>query len=1197
MEQENLEKEKTENFNNFVHLHLHTEFSLLDGAAKIDKVVHKAKELGMPAIAMTDHGNMYGAISFYDKCVEEGIKPIFGCEFYVVDDINNKSQRGYAHLILLVKNEIGYKNISKLNTIAFEEGYYYKPRIDYNILEKYSEGLICLSACIIGDIPNYFLKGMDDEAYKLANRLKNMFAPGDFYIELMDHNIPQEKAVLPKLIKLAKDLNIKTVATNDVHYIEKEDWEAQDILLCVQMQANIDDPNRLRFDTQEFYFKTYEEMRELFDEESLLATLEIADKCNYKFDYGHYMYPKYEPEDGSTPMEFMRKLINEGMKTKYPNPTQEVLDRIEYELGVINQLGYIEYYLIVWDYINAARSMGIMVGPGRGSGAGSIVAYLIGITAIDPIKYGLFFERFLNPERVSAPDFDVDFEASRREEVVDYVKRKYGDDHICRIIIFGSMAAKNAIKDVGRVLQVPYSETDRITKAIPSSITRPNILEKAFGFYKAKPTDKDYGVDYSVPELVDIYNSSPDLKKVIDLAIKLEDMPRQTGIHACGVIIGGQPLDKAIPLAKNGDQITSQYVGAQLEHIGLLKMDFLGLMNLTDITYCSQYVKENYGIDINFDNCTYDDPKVFELIASGNTKAIFQLESSGFQKFMKDLQPNCLEDIVAGVSLYRPGPMDDIPTFVHNKHNPKDITYVDPRLEQVLDYTYGCIVYQEQVMKIVQVLAGYTLARADSVRKMMGKKKIKDIQKERQVFIHGCEATEKQSGVLGALKMGVPEDVANALWDKMEKFGSYAFNKSHAAAYAYVTYQTAYLKTYYEPEFLTAVLNNRISKIDEIKNYAAYAKSEGIEVLPPDVNQSNTMFTVKDKKIRFGLSALKNVGIGIIENLVNERNENGYFKDINDFITRMNKYGINKRLIESLILSGAMDCFGKTRSQLMRVYEDVMERAQVDKKGQQSGQFSFFDTILKEDKNAFVVNYPNIPEYTDTEKLKLEKQVAGIYLSGHPLDKYIKKFDDFNFNSTFFANKDNSEDIETEDDEFALLSNNIDIADGTKVNFGGIITEIKKLYTKRDNKEMAFVKVEDIYGTIEIMLFPKVYEKLKTKLVLDKMGTFTGKVSIREGENPSIILDDIEFWDEEKVENKVQGTAKVKTLYLKFDTTNENLQKAILSTLMDHRGVSPVIVKCSKTNQAYKLPVTVTYNNLLEYELLVNIPEDCIKYL
>ncbi len=1189
---------QTENKKNFVHLHLHTEFSLLDGAAKIDKVVHKAKELGMPAIAMTDHGNMYGAISFYDKCVEEGIKPIFGCEFYIVDDINNKSQRGYAHLILLVKNEIGYKNISKLNSIAFLDGYYYKPRIDYNLLEKYSEGLICLSACIVGDIPNYFLKGMDDEAYKLAERLKNMFAPGDFYIELMDHNLPQEKAVLPKLIKLAKDLNIKTVATNDVHYIEKEDWEAQDILLCVQMQANIDDPNRLRFDTQEFYFKTYEEMRKLFDEESLQTTLEIADKCNYKFEYGHYMYPKYVPEDGSTPMEYMRKLIDEGMKTKYPNPTKEVLDRIEYELGVISQLGYIEYYLIVWDYINAARKMGIMVGPGRGSGAGSIVAYLIGITAIDPIKYGLFFERFLNPERVSAPDFDVDFEASRREEVVDYVKRKYGDDHICRIVIFGSMAAKNAIKDVGRVLQVPYSETDRITKAIPSSITRPNILEKAFGFYKAKPTDKDYGVDYAVPELVDIYNSSPDLKRVVDLAIKLEDMPRQTGIHACGVIIGGQALDNVIPLAKNGDQITSQYVGAQLEHIGLLKMDFLGLMNLTDITYCTQYVKENYGIDIDFNKCTYDDPKVFELIASGNTKAIFQLESSGFQKFMKDLQPNCLEDIVAGVSLYRPGPMDDIPTFVHNKHNPKDITYVDPRLEQVLDYTYGCIVYQEQVMKIVQVLAGYTLARADSVRKMMGKKKIKDIQKERQVFIHGCEATEKQSGVLGALKMGVPEDVANALWDKMEKFGSYAFNKSHAAAYAYVTYQTAYLKTYYEPEFLTAVLNNRINKIDEIKNYAAYAKSEGIEVLPPDVNLSGVMFTVKDKKIRFGLSALKNVGIGIIENLVNERKENGYFKDINDFITRMNKYGINKRLIESLILSGAMDCFGKTRSQLMRVYEDVMERAQVDKKGQQAGQFSFFDTILKEDKNAFVVNYPNIPEYTDTEKLKLEKQVAGIYLSGHPLDKYIKKFEDFNFNSTFFAKNESEEDM-GEDDEFAKVNNDIGIADGTKVSFGGIISEIKKLYTKRDNKEMAFVKVEDIYGTIEIMLFPKVYEKLKPKLVVDKMGTFIGKVSLREGENPSIVLDDISFWDEEKQnENKSQQEqVKVKTLYLKFDTTNENLQKAILSTLMDHRGVSPVIVKCSKTNQAYKLPVTITYNNLLEYELLVNIPEDCIKYL
>lgn len=1195
---ENLENTELNKMkNNFVHLHLHTEFSLLDGAARIDNVVQRAKDYGMPAIAMTDHGNMFGAITFFDKCQEVGVKPIFGCEFYLCNDLTNKNSREYAHLILLVKNEIGYKNISKLNSIAFCEGFYYKPRIDYNTLEKYSEGLICLSACIAGDIPQYLLKGMDDEAYKLGLRLKNMFAEGDFYIEVQDHFLKEEKFVLPKLYELAKKLGVKTVATNDVHYIDKEDAEMQDILMCVQMQKSVNDPNRLKFDTDEFYFKTYEQMKELFDEESLHTSLEIADKCNYKFEYGHYMYPKYEPENGKTPMEFMRDLINEGLKKKYPNPSKEVLDRIEYELGVISKLGYIEYYLIVWDYINAAKKMGISVGPGRGSGAGSIVAYLIGITDIDPIKYGLFFERFLNPERVSAPDFDVDFEDSRREEVVDYVKQKYGEDHVCRIVIFGTMAAKNAIKDVGRVLQVPYSETDKITKAIPNTIKRPFILKKAFGFYKDidKVTGKE--IDYSVPELLDIYNSNPELKKVIDLAMKLEDMPRQTGIHACGVIIGGQALDKVIPLSKNGDDVASQYVGAQLEHIGLLKMDFLGLRNLSDIRLCIKYVKQNHGIDIDFDKCTYDDPKVFELISTGNTKAIFQLESQGFQKFMKDLKPNCLEDIVAGVSLYRPGPMDDIPTFVHNKHHPEDVTYVDPRLKDVLDYTYGCIVYQEQVMKIVQVLAGYTLARADSVRKMMGKKKVKDIQKERIVFINGCEATEKQSGVPGALKMGVKEDVANALWDKMEKFGSYAFNKSHAAAYSYVTYQTAYLKTYYEPEFLTAVLNNRITNIDEIKNYAAYAKAEGIEVLPPDVNLSESMFSVKDGKIRFGLSALKNVGLGIIDNLITERNNNGTFTDIADFINRMAKYGVNKRLIESLILSGAMDCFGKHRSQLMAVYEELVDRASKDKKVQNSGQFSMFDTILKQDSKLCNVDYPDKPEYLPAEKLKLEKQVSGIYISGHPLDKYAYKFNDYNFNSTFFMKEEDGAQVAEETNESE--EQEISIADGTKVTFGGIISEIKKLYTKRDNKEMAFLKVEDLYGTVDVMIFPKIFEKLKSKLEVDKMGTFTGKVSIRTGENPSITLDDVSFWSDEENQAKIEQQAKPKekTLYLKFDTTNETLKTEIIKLLESHKGLDKVVFYCSKTNQAFKLGISVNFNNLLEYELCGYIPEDCIKLI
>ncbi|MGN1208590.1 MAG: DNA polymerase III subunit alpha [Christensenellales bacterium] len=1199
---------------NFVHLHLHTEYSLLDGACRIKKVVKRAKELGMPALAMTDHGNMFGAINFFDACVDLDpkyfeqhgtpiVKPIFGCEFYLCNNLENKESREYAHLILLVKNEIGYKNISMLNTIAYEKGFYYKPRIDYNTLEKYSEGLICLSACLAGDIPQLLLKGFDEEAYKLGLRLKNMFAEGDFYIELQNHFLQDEIVILPKLKELAKKLGVKTVATNDAHYINKEDAELQDVLMCVAMKKFVDDPNRLKFGTDEFYFKTYEEMSELFSEEELATTLEIAEKCNYKFVYGNYLYPKYIPENGMSPYDFIRSLIDEGLKTKYPNPTKEVLDRIEYELGVISKLGYVEYYLIVWDYINAARNMGITVGPGRGSGVGSIVAYLIGITSVDPIKYGLIFERFLNPERVSAPDFDIDFQDNRREEVVDYVKRKYGEDHVCRIITFGTMAAKNAIKDVGRVLQVPYSETDKITKLIPSKVNgndvKDGVIEKVFGFYHPSEDAKDYGVDYAVPELVELYASDPRLKKVVDIAMKIEGMPRQTGTHACGVIIGGLPLEQVIPLSKNGDDIASQYEGQQLEHIGLLKMDFLGLANATDISKCIETIKELYGITIDFSKNTYDDPKVFELISSGNTLGLFQMESGGFQKFLKELKPNCLEDIIAAVAMYRPGPMDTIPTFVHNKYHPEDVTYVDARLEPILNNTYGCIVYQEQVMKIVQALAGYTLSRADSVRKMMGKKKVKEIQAERQVFLHGVESTAKQSGCLGAIKMGVPEDVANDLWDKMEKFGRYAFNKSHAAAYAYVAYQTAYLKCYYEPEFLTAVLNDRITKTDDLKTYAAYAKSEGIPVLPPDINLSESLFSTKDKKIRFGLSALKNVGFNIIDSIIEERTNNGHFVDIQDFIKRCYKFGLNKRVIESLIYSGAFDCFGVHRSQMINVYPNLLEQVSSVSKREATGQFSFFDTILKDDASLNKVEYPNIPEYDEQTKLKFEKEIVGIYISGHPLDKYINLFNEFNFNSSYLSKKSEDEDeneefVSDEIDELNLQENMIE--DGMTVVFGGIINEIKKTYTRKDNKEMAILTIEDLYGTIDVMAFPKVYAKVKNELEIDKIVKVVGKVNKRAGENTVIILEKIE--DIEAKQNKEEELQKPveklpeKKLYLRFDCTNEALQDEVLKILSNYIGETKVIIRCCKTNNLYQIPVSVNVSNALLYELYVQIGEN-----
>ena len=1200
---------------NFVHLHLHTEYSLLDGACRIKKVVKRAKELNMPAIAMTDHGNMFGAINFFDACVdldkkyfeEHGVpvvKPIFGCEFYVCSNLENKESREYAHLILLVKNEIGYKNISMLNTIAFEKGFYYKPRIDYNTLEKYSEGLICLSGCLAGDIPQLLLKGFDEEAYKLGLRLKNMFADGDFYIEIQNHFLQDEIVNLPKLKELAKKLGVKTVATNDAHYINKEDAEVQDVLMCVAMKKFVDDPNRLKFSTDEFYFKTYEEMNELFSEEELATTLEIADKCNYQFAYGNYLYPKYVPENGMTPYDFIRSLIDNGLKTKYPNPSKEVLDRIEYELGVISRLGYVEYYLIVWDYINAARNMGIVVGPGRGSGVGSIVAYLIGITSVDPIKYGLIFERFLNPERVSAPDFDVDFQDNRREEVVDYVKQKYGEDHVCRIITFGTMAAKNAIKDVGRVLQVPYSETDKITKVIPSKVDgndlKDGVIEKVFGFYHAKPDAKDYGVDYAIPELVEIYNNDPKLKKVIDIAMKVEGMPRQTGTHACGVIIGGLPLEQVIPLSKNDDDIASQYEGTQLEHIGLLKMDFLGLANTTDISNCIATVKKLYGIDIDFSKNTYDDQKVFDMLSSGNTMGVFQLESGGFQKFLKDLKPNCLEDIIAAVAMYRPGPMDSIPEFVHNKSNPQDITYVDQRLAPILDTTYGCIVYQEQVMKIVQAVAGYTLSRADGVRKMMGKKKVKEIQAERQVFLHGIESTAKQSGCPGALKMGMSEDVANELWDKMEKFGRYAFNKSHAAAYAYIAYQTAYLKCYYEPEFLTAVLNDRITKTDDLKKYAAYAKSEGIEVLPPDINLSENLFSTKDKKIRFGLSALKNVGFNIIENIINERNENGTFVDIQDFIKRCYKFGLNKRVLESLIYSGAFDCFGVHRSQMIRVYANLLEQSSNVSKREATGQFSFFDTILKDDDVLNKVDYPLISEFDEQSKLKFEKEIVGIYISGHPLDKYAKLFNEFSFNSSYLSKKSDTEneeeaEFEPEMDELSNQENMIE--DGATVVFGGIINEIKKTYTRKDNKEMAILIIEDMFGTIDVMAFPKIYAKVKDKREVDKIVKIVGKVNKRAGENTIIILEKIEDIEGEKPKEEpkeIQEAPKIvqKKLYLRFDCTNDALQNEVLKILSNYVGNTKVIIRCNKTNNLYQIPTSVNVSNALLYELYEQIGEN-----
>ena len=1182
---------------NFVHLHVHSEYSLLDGAARVKDIVKKAKDLGMPAVAITDHGNMYAAVKFFDECKAQGIKAILGCEFYVCDDLTIKQGKTKLnHLVLLVKNEEGYKNICLLNSIAFRDGFYYKPRIDLKTLEKYSKGLVCLSACVAGDIPLLILKGQIDEAERLTLWFKNLFGE-DFYLELQDHGLSEQKIVNPVLLEFSKKHNIKCVITNDVHYINHDDAEMQDVLMCVQMGKTIDDPDRMKFANDEFYFKSYDELAERFPNnlDALENTLEIAEKCNYGFTYGHYLFPKYVPVDGSEPKEYLLKLVDAGVKKKYGGYTEEIEKRIESEMAVIEKQGFVEYFLIVWDYINAARNKGISVGPGRGSGAGSLIAYTIGITNIDPLKYQLFFERFLHSERVSAPDFDVDFEDSRRHEVIEYVKEKYGEPRIAKIITFGTMAAKNAIKDVGRVLRVPYSKLDKVTKIIPT--LKSPILPKCFGFdEKAKP-------DQVVQELVDLYNEDEEIKRVVDLAVKLEDFPRQCSTHACGVIIGADILDHHVPLSRNGEDITTQYVGVEMEHLGHLKMDFLGLRNLTDIKECQKYVKENHNVDIDFDLCKYDDPNVYKLISSGDTDGVFQIESAGFKKFMKELQPSCLEDIIAAVSLYRPGPMDSIPTYVHNKHHPEDTTYAHPILKPILDVTYGCIVYQEQVMKICQEMGGFTLGQADMIRRAMGKKKLEEMKKKKSDFIYGKEGYTEESGKVvapidGALKRGVPLEVAEKIWAEMEGFASYAFNKSHAAAYSLITYQTAFLKTYYLPEFLTSILNNRITNIDKIKYYIAYAKEKKIEVLPPDINFSQTYFSTDGKNIRFGLAALKNVGVGVIEDIIRERELNGDYKDLMDFVNRVEGQALNKRCVESLIKSGAFDCFGKTRSQLMGVYTIAINRALESKKRAASGQIDMFGSLLKDDSTANDLDYPNEQEFIPKIKLQLEKEASGVYLSGHPLESHSEKLKNFTINSSMleYNEEDDMENLVQEQTNTIAGFKNNDI-----VTCGGVLTEIRTLITKSGQK-MAFANLEDMTGTIELVFFPKNYEKLKEFVLEDNLVEIKGKLSIRDGMKPSISVDEMDYLDketkEETEENQEEIEQKpIQRLCLIYYMQNQLQHDTITKMLMEYPGESEVYIKDQATGQKYKSKLTVDIRSSLIYELQTVIDEQNILVL
>ncbi len=1221
----------------FVHLHVHTEFSLLDGAARIKKLVKLCKEYNMPAVAMTDHGNMYGAVTFFDACTAEKIKPIFGTEFYVADDLNVKTgKQKFSHLIILVKNETGYKNISKLHSIAFQDGFYYKPRIDYKTLEKYHEGLICLSACLAGDVPKLILQEQYQKAEELILWFKGVFGD-DYYLELQHNGLPEQEIVNEKLREFSKKLGIKTVATNDVHYLFREDAEMQDVLMCVSMQKFVDDPDRLKFPTDELYFKTYDDMLKGLpdDEDALATTLEIADKCNYSFEYGKYMFPHYVPDGGYNeqvgrdPKEYLLRLIDEGVQKKYGGYTDEIRERIDRELNVIETQHFIEYFLIVWDYINYARSVGISVGPGRGSGAGSCIAYVIGITNIDPLKFDLVFERFLHSERVSAPDFDVDFEDTRREELIAYVKRKYGADHVARIVTFGTMKAKNAIKDVGRVLRVPYSVCDKITKNIPNY--KSPILPKAFGFDVPKEGDKDFGTVYAIPELVDMYNNDPQVKRVVDIALKLEDFPRQSSIHACGVIIGADILDKHVPLARNGDEITTQYQGAEMEHLGHLKMDFLALRNLTDIKGTLNLIKRNHGVEIDFDKSNYDDPNVYKLISTGNTEGIFQIESAGFKKFMRELQPSCIEDIVAAVSLYRPGPMDSIPKYVRNKHHPEETTYDHPIEEPILKVTYGCIVYQEQVMKIFQEMGGFTLGQADMIRRAMGKKKLQEMLKWKDAFLHGRPAFTDEKGkynkeIDGAIKRGVSEATANKIWDQMEAFASYAFNKSHAAAYSLITYQTAYLKNYYLPEFLTATLNNRITNIDKIKHYVTYAKEEKIEVLPPDINLSETGFSTDGKTIRYGIAALKGVGVAVVEEIIKEREENGKFKDFNDFIWRISGLNVNKRCVESFIKTGCFDSFNMPRSKLMSIYSIMMDRAHDRKKKAIGGQMSLFGDILEDTKLIDESEIPDINEYVDNVKLQYEKETAGTYLSGHPLESYLDTIKEFTFNSSFIPSEDdgsedenlNGEENQTFDDlkinyndeSFSDYDDELakdepepynGLKNGDSVTCGGIISEFRITQTKKGSR-MAFLTIEDLDGTFDAVIFPKNLDKFKDIIGQDALVAIRGKFNIRDGHKPSITIDNLEPLTHDgetkdsdtKAKNEEIVIEKPKKLCLIYDTTERVLHDAIKKILSQYNGADVVYVKDSVTKQLFKLNLMVSIRESLIFELETILPKDAI---
>ena len=1090
----------------FTHLHLHTEYSLLDGACRIQDLVQRLKELNMDSCAITDHGVMYGCIDFYQTMLENGIKPILGCEMYVARNHLDKTPSGreMSHLILLCENNEGYKNLMYLDSEAFVNGYYYRPRIDYDLLKNHHEGLICLTACLSGDLPKYLLDGRLEEARQYILDMQELFGKDHFFVEIMDHGLRDEKLVLPRLIQIAREMQVPLVATNDCHYLREEDADAQDILMCIQTGKTLDDETRMRQDTRQLYVKSEEEMRRLFAAvpDAVDRSHEIAERCNVEIEFGVTKLPHFPIETGETSLEMLTRLCLEGMQRLYPEAHEgdEPYERMHYELDTIAQMGYVDYFLIVWDFIHYAKSQGIMVGPGRGSGAGSIVAYSLGITMLDPLKYQLIFERFLNPERVSMPDIDVDFCYERRPEVIDYVARKYGADHVCQIITFGTMAAKGVIRDVGRVLGMSYQETDVVAKAIPFELGM--TLSKALELS---------------PQLHRMYEEDTAVKRLVDTALKLEGMPRNASTHAAGVLITGKPVIEYVPLQRNDDVITTQYPKDTVEHLGLLKMDFLGLRTLTVIRDALDMMREVEGVDIKPEDIPMDDPEVYAMISSGETDGVFQLEGSGMRSFLTNMKPTCFEDIIAAISLYRPGPMDSIPRYIAGKEDASTVHYETEKLRPILDVTYGCMVYQEQVMQIVRDLAGYSMGRSDLVRRAMAKKKHKVMEEERRNFVYG--QTDEQGNVIipGCIRNGVSEEAANKIYDEMIAFASYAFNKSHAAAYGVVCMQTAWLKCHHPSSYMAALINSAFGNQGKVAAYIQYCRAHGIPVLPPDINASGWKFSVQampDGKlgILFGLGAVKAVGENAVEAIVAERSKKP-FTDIFDFCSRINTADVGKRVVDCLIRCGAFDFTGALRSQMAAVYEKELEGNANRRKHMVTGQLSLFDLAgdggdLFEETRAL----PRMDEYPLRLKLAYEKEITGIYITGHPLDDYRSILDQLPFNTQKLLDR-----MEDEDHGMSL--------DGRQVDMGGILTEVKGKATKK-GAYMGFITLEDLTGSIEGLIFPKVFERLQGTIAEDDVVVITGKISVREEETPKILVDAITPLEQWKPEKRQQGEGR-----------------------------------------------------------------------